>query len=353
MSGAVAIVALVLIAVADTVTDFAMAMAVQGLWRALDSGPLESWYVDTAHAADADADITSGLGAGATAQNLAMAGGALASGAIVALGRAADGPALVLPVLVAVAMTALGTLAVAALVRENRPMDTVTRRARWASALAQTPAVMREVVGLLRSSRVLLALIAVEVFWGFGMVSFETFMPLRLGEVLASPERAGVWMGPITSAGWAAAAGGAALAPLLSRRIGLAPVAAGTRILQGATVVGIGLFTGPVGVVTAYVACYAVHGSSNPVHNALLHLQARNGNRTAVLSLNSMVAQPAFAVGSLALGALADRASTSAAMVAAAVALALAAPLYLPAWHYRGQTPSADTVTTQSPSPDQ
>ena len=41
-----------------------------------------------------------------------------------------------------------------------------------------------QAVGLLRRSRVLLALVAVELFWGFGMVTFESLLPVRLAEVV-------------------------------------------------------------------------------------------------------------------------------------------------------------------------
>ncbi|WP_299036188.1 MFS transporter [uncultured Pseudokineococcus sp.] len=339
LAGGVAVASLALLALAETATGFAVALAVQGLWRALDSGPLEAWYVDTAQADDPRADITAGLGAGATALNLAMGAGALASGGLVAAGRALGGAPLVLPVVAALAMTVVSSLAVALLVREDRPSGGA-RRHRWRAALGEVPAGVGRGLRLLTTSRVLLALVAVELFWGFGMVAFETLVPPRAAEVLGGVERAGTWMGPLTSAGWAAAAVGAALVPLLSRRLGPAPVAAGLRLVQGGTVVGMGLLAGPVGLVAAYVACYAAHGASNPVHNGLLHRQADRSNRAVVLSLNSMVSQPSFAVGALVLGALADRTSLSAAMVVGAVVLALAAPLYLPAWR-QGRLPRA------------
>ena len=50
----------------------------QGVYRALDSGPLESWYVDTTLAAEPDAGIEHGLSAGATVLSVAIALGALA-----------------------------------------------------------------------------------------------------------------------------------------------------------------------------------------------------------------------------------------------------------------------------------
>jgi predicted MFS family arabinose efflux permease len=98
------------------------------------------------------------------------------------------------------------------------------------------------------------------------------------------------------------------------------------------TVVGIGLLGGVVGIVTAYLACYVVHGAANPAHMTLLHRQVDGTRRATVVSLNSMAAQPAGAVGAIALTALADAASVSVALYVGAAVLAVAAPLYLPAW---------------------
>ena len=92
-----------------------------------------------------------------------------------------------------------------------------------------------------------------------------------------------------------------------------------------------GLLAGPVGAITGFLACYLVHGASNPVHNTLLHREVTGEHRTTVMSMNSMVAQPAGSLGLIVLTALASGVSTSFAIVVGAVVLALAAPLYLPA----------------------
>ena len=139
-------------------------------------------------------------------------------------------------------------------------------------------------------------------------------------------------MGPVSSAAWFAAAAGAAGVVLLSRRIGVARSAALLRVLQGATIVLMGLLAGPAGIVVAYLACYVAHGASNPMHMTLLHREVDGPHRTTVLSLNSMVAQPAGALGAIMLAALADGTSIATAMIVGGIICALAAPLYIPAW---------------------
>ena len=116
----------------------------------------------------------------------------------------------------------------------------------------------------------------------------------------------------------------------------------------------------PVGIVVAYLACYTAHGASNPMHTTLLHRQVAGSYRTTVLSMNSMVSQPAGAIGAIVLSALADGTSLTTTMIVAGVLCAVAAPLYLPAlWAERrrasagpgGSTRPAVAGTEVSDSP--
>ena len=238
-------------------------------------------------------------------------------------------PTLALPLLVAFGLGVLNLVAIGVLMSE-------TRVARGFGAVATSiravPSVIADGIGLLRASRVLPALVGVELFWGFSMVTFESLFPVRLAEVTGDTTQAAALMGPVSSLAWFAAAAGAALVVLVSKRIGVARSAAVLRIVQGATVVAMGLLVGPIGVVIAYLACYVAHGASNPMHTTLLHREVDGAHRTTVLSMNSMVAQPAGAIGAIALAALADGTSLSTAMVVGGVICALAAPLYIPAW---------------------
>jgi hypothetical protein len=181
------------------------------------------------------------------------------------------------------------------------------------------------------------------------MVTFEGLLPVRLAEVVGDADRAAALLGPASSAAWLVSAAGAALTPLLLRWPGAAPGAALLRILQGLTVAGMGLFTGPVGVLVAYLACYTVHGAANPLHYGLLHRQVDGPYRTSVISLNSMVAQPAGALGAVLLTALAAATSLSTAMLVGGAVLAVAAPLYLPAWR-AGRRQPVTTVEAESPA---
>ena len=329
IASAVAIVSMALFTVADSAAMFIAAMVLQGVYRALDSGPLEAWFVDGTLATDPNAHIEHDLGRGSAAVSIAIAVGTLASGGLVALHPIATIDPLLLPLIVALALHIVQPFAIGALmVEEPRPLHAEA----IAASLRSVPSIIGQGLGLLRSSRVLLALILVEAFWGFAMVTFESLFPIRVSELVGGTDAAAAIMGPVGSAAWFASAAGAAGIVLASRRIGVARSAALLRVVQGATIVAMGLIAGVIGVVVAYLACYTAHGASNPMHTTLLHRQVDGPHRTTVLSMNSMVGQPAAALGGIVLAALADGTSVATAMIVGGVICAAAAPLYIPAW---------------------
>jgi MFS family permease len=328
LASVVALASLGVLIVADTVLLFVLSQFLQGIYRALDSGPLEAWFVDATLAADPDARIEGGLSAGTTALSLAIAGGALASGGLIALRPIPGAEALVVPLFVSFALGIAYLVAIVLLMDEVRMARGVRA---VAASVAAVPAVIGDGLRLLRDSRVLLGLVAVELFWGFSMVAFESLFPIRLAELVGGTTEAGAIMGPVSSGAWFAAAAGSAGIGLVSRRIGVARSAAVLRVVQGLTIVAMGLIAGPVGAITAYLACYVTHGASNPMHTTLLHREVSGPRRTTILSMNSMIAQPAGSIGAIVLASIADGASVSTAIVVGGIACAIAAPLYLPA----------------------
>ncbi len=337
----VAIASTTLFLLADTFLAFAVVFALQGVYRALDSGPLEAWYVDATLAADPEAPIEGGLSAAGVVLGVSIASGAFLSGVLVAVHPVAAIDPLSLPLVLALGLQVVGLLAILILMREVRRTDAGAATGVAATARA-VPGVIADGVRLLRRSRVLSALVAVELTWGFGMVAFETLVPIRLTDLLGSPDEAAAIVGPASSAAWLVSAAGAAAMPWLGRRLGIAPTAALLRIAQGAAVAVMGLVAGVAGVIVAYLVCYAVHGASNPAHMTLLHRQAEDSVRATVVSLNSMAGQTAGAVGVIALSAIADGTTVGFAMLVGAVALALGAPLYLPAWRQEQARRSPD-----------
>lgn len=324
-ASAIAVASTVVFVLAHSLATFAVALVLQGVFRALDSGPLESWFVDALHTAEPDATPERGLSRAGAMLGVGIAGGALAAGLLVAWHPLPAWSPLVLPFAVALAGQLAHLVLVTALVREPaRIRLRVPRGERPESAV-------RGAVRLLRESRVLRWLIAVEVFWAVAMVAFETLTPVRLAELLGGGDAAGAVFGPAASAAWALFAAGAALAGVASRRIGVAVTAMLARALNGGFVVLMAVAGGAVGLVVAFWLSYLTHGANGPMHNALLHRQASARTRTLVLSINSGIAAGIASLALLVLLPLADATSTALAIAVAGAFSILGVACYLPA----------------------
>jgi predicted MFS family arabinose efflux permease len=310
---------------------FFAALALQGVFRALDSGPLEAWYVDTAHADDPTVPVEKALAAAGTVLGVAIATGALVSGGLIAWHPVTTVTAIELPAYVALALGVVHLVAVATLMKEPRTHVDATGFRRAVRSAQDAPRTVADGIRLLGSSRVLLALVLVEVFWSVGMIAFETFHPIRLAELVGGEDRAGAILGPVSAAAWGLFAAGSAAAGLSTRRIGVAWTAVVARVVQGIFIVVMGLMAGPVGLVSAFLVTYSLHGFAGPAHATLLHRQASPTNRATVLSMNSMVAGGTYSLALLALGPFAEHTSTALAIVVCGAFSILGAVLYLPA----------------------
>jgi len=343
-AAAVNIVAGTVLIFAETFWVFAVGAALQGVFRALDSGPLEAWYVDTVHVTEPGADVDQTLSAEGVVMGASMAIGAVLSGGLVAWHPLPVDTALLLPMACWASLNVVYLIALVVLMKEPRTHVGTTGLRRAAASAREAPAVIRDGFGLLRHNRVLLSLVLVELFWTAALVVFETFQPLRLAELVGGEEQAGALMGPVAAVGWGVFALGSALAGLASRRIGVARTAILARVLNGLGAVTMGLVAGPVALIAAYLLTYGLHGTGGPMHSSLLHREAQARNRATVISMNSMVFFIAFAVIGPPLGLLAGATSTQVAMVTAGSFSILGAFLYLPALRaeQRRPVPAAD-----------
>lgn len=328
-SAVAALASYVVSALAHSPLAFVCASALAGLFRALDSGPLNAWFVDAVHddptVTDRSGTVARGLSGHASVVGASIAVGAVASGAFVVWAPLGREGSLALPYWIAAGLAIVQIVVATGIMHEDRS----ARVAGVLRSIRATPRVVLAGARLLKRSRVLRALVAVELFWGFGMIAFESFMPIRLAELLTDRDQAAAIMGPVTAAAWGVSALGAAMVPLLLRRWSMTGVSVALRLVQGATVVGMGLAAGPVGLILGLFATYAVHSAAGAIYETLLHEQVGTENRATVLSLASMAMQPAGALGAVVLGLVATGVSTGLAIVVGGVVLALAAPLFL------------------------
>ncbi|MEO7070119.1 MAG: MFS transporter [Nostocoides sp.] len=317
---------------AHTFWGFVVAAMSMGVYRALDSGPMDAWFVDTVHATEPDAEVAPTLSVQSAVLSGAIGAGAVVSGILVAWHPITGRSALELPLMAFVGLNVVHLVLTASLLREFRPATSTGAAERGVLAsVREVPHVIGSGLNLLRRNKILAGLVTVEFFWVTAMTVFETFQPIRLSELLGSESRAGEVLGPAAAGAWAMSALGAALIARVSGRIGVVRAAIACRILNGLGAAAMGLATGVAGLITAYLLTYAVHGAGGPMHSTLLHREADATNRSTVLSMNSMVMFVGGALVSPLLGLLAQTTSTPTAMVTAGLVSVLGFWFYRPA----------------------
>ena len=188
-----------LLLVADTVLLLAVFAALLGVFRALDSGPLEAWFIDASLAADRDVDIEQGLSRQNVVICTSIGVGAMLGGLIGSTEGVFDVNPLVVPIALGLLVQVAGLVAIITLMHE------VAVGEGWAAArqsIAAVPEVVRGAMRLIHASSLLTALVVAELLWGFGMIAFEVFLPPRLAEVSGGVEEATRLLGPSITVAW-------------------------------------------------------------------------------------------------------------------------------------------------------
>ncbi|MGY1693796.1 MFS transporter [Geodermatophilus sp. SYSU D00814] len=324
LSGLLGVASLLTMAVADSVPLFALAWGLQGASRALDSGPLEAWYVDTVHAADPDADPATGLSRAGAADGLGLALGAALGGALPLLAEGGGSAALVLPLLLAAALVVVSVVAVAVLVVPLPTAPTGGLRA-LAAGVREVPVVVRDTVRLASRHRVLRRLLVISFLTGTALTTLEVLGPLWFAELGGGLDRGAVVYGVVMAVSFAAAGLGALLAPA-ARRLARGSVAWAsflTAVVWALAVVGVALAGHVAVAAVAFVVSYLANGAGWPLRQALMHEQVGAAQRSTTVSAKSVALMLGGGLGSLLLPRLADAAGLPAGFLAGAVAVLL------------------------------
>jgi MFS transporter, DHA1 family, tetracycline resistance protein len=334
LAGAVVtLLTLVLFATATTFAVFIAAGLLFSVGKALQSGPLESWFVDAVNDLHERGDgrdtvLTRGLGRAGAAAGLALAVGAVAGGLLAEGARRAgaptDGAAVVLalsvPLLLAAALVVVHIVALLVLM-DAHPYPRRGLRAVLGGVGPTVGAAGRLVLTdpVLRWFGLRWLLIPA------GFLAFELITPLRLTELLADPATAAAVLGPLLAACYVASALTAPLAPWVRRRVGpllgagLATAGAGL----GFAVAGLG--GGMVVLVAALLVAHLVIGPVNALNGPYLHARVSSDRRATLLSFESLVAHLSVAAGAVLLGVVVEVGGTGPAFVVAGLLTALAA----------------------------
>ncbi len=287
-SGVLFVASSVVVAFGQSVAVLAGGATLAGIGRALDSGPLEAWYVDAARAADARCDLKPALSRAHAAGALGLGIGALGGGGLIALGMLPDaGSALLLdlsvPYLVAAAMGVVGTGFVVAWVSD---LARIGPRPGLREVLADVPHTVVRGSALVTRSRVLRRLSARVAVAGVVLVTCELLAPVQFEASIGASGYA-----VLATLAFLGAAAGARLAPALAHLVrgtgrGLIVVTA----VAGVLMAGLTL-PGWLLPATAYVLLYVAIGADDPLVGELLHEETSASERSTVLSVQSLLGQ--------------------------------------------------------------
>lgn len=301
-------VSLLIFSVADSVVAFMASTGLLAAGRALISGSLEAWYVDSLRLLDPAAPLSHGLSRGAAAEAFALAVGSLAAGGLVSLAGPGDGGGAFSGYGIAAlagALAAVGYLvAVAALVDEG------DRRAR---SPGRPVPVRKQVADIFATARdELMSSVAVRVVFvtglalGMSFTAVELLWQPHLADLLTDPDTHGVAFGALAAGSMFAAAAGAAVSPRLKRGIGLR---SGYLLALAVGAVCVALMGAPATValfVPIYLLAYLSMGLADPLHFELLNDAVGPTARATLISGEALATQGGALVANLAVGALAS-----------------------------------------------
>ena len=323
---------LLLFAVAGSLVAFMASVGLLAAGRALISGSLEAWYVDSLRLLDPSAPLTRGLSRGTAAEGVAMALGALVAGGLVSIAGSGDGALSGYGVAaLAGALAAVAYLvAIAVLVRESHE----NRRAADAGAsIGRRAAVVFATARREFAESVVVRVVVITgVALGMSFTAVELLWQPRLADLLSDSGSHGFAFGGLGAAAMVAVAIGAALSVRLNRRLG---VRVGYLLALAFAAVCVALLGAPqsvAGFVLVYLLAYFGMGLAEPMHFELLNDAVGATARATLISAESLATQAGALVANLSVGVLASSRGPALAWALAGTlltvtALAVALPL--------------------------
>jgi hypothetical protein len=325
LSASMTVAGTMLLAVGQDLPVLAAAAGVLGIARALDSGPLQAWFVDAVHAVDRQADLRRGLSQSGVAEAAGLGLGALVGGGLVAISPLPDQSAVVIalstPFLLAATLSVGYLVAVATWVHD-RPRD---RRLRPRDVLADVPRTIARGAAMTVGRGPLRRLAAFSAALGIALAGVELLAPTSFAALLGGASQAAGPYAVLVTMGFAGTAVGSALAPVAARL--LRSSSRGLIAASLASAVALPAIAAPTlgAAATAYVSFYLLLGIGGPLLDELTHAAVESSERATVLSVRSMVLQLGGVAANLGIGALVGATSLVVGLAVLAVALVLAA----------------------------
>ncbi len=312
---------------------FLLALVLNGIARALSSGALDAWFIDSLQAADPGIDIQPSLAKAGTVTLFALACGTLLGGVIPRLftGLPAEGTAVITPfsttILFSIAVNILLLVVTAVFVQEIRPADA---KERWQDGFRQTPKIVREAIELSRHNRTLVLLLGTTVSAGLTLAALETFWQPHFSGLLGNNAGNSLYYSLILGGNFVLGMVGnmlsTPLSKLMKKRYGL--VAALFQAVRGIVLILLAMQTAVLPAALLFWGVYLTMGIVNSPHETLVNREIPAGRRSTMLSVQSLAAYTGGILGSMILGLIAQQFSIGGAWIVTGSILMVSCMLY-------------------------
>ncbi len=309
----------------------ALSFAFIGFGRALRSGTLDAWFVETFRAHAPNVDVQPALAKAQWANAVGLATGAVVGGLLPdMLGSIAErvGFSIYDVSYAASFVVMLGVLVftMSAIVEEARPMKVSALR----HGFANVPTVIKHAALLALKHPALSILLAALAFFLMATNPVEVIWPTHAKPML-DVGYANTVIGVVTATYFFSIALGASLSPFISRifkRRHAMTLAATFACLAGVQI-ALAVQGSIIGFVAVFVLYSVILGVSETPASSILHSCVEDRQRSTMLSLRSLIQQLGAALGLVLTGAVAETYSTPIAWILGAGFLLIAATLTL------------------------
>ncbi|MFO6464081.1 MFS transporter [Jannaschia sp. KMU-145] len=315
----------------DDFPILALSFAFIGLGRALRSGTLDAWFVESFRAAAPDVDVQPALAKAQWANAMGLAVGAILGGVLPdlfgttaeTLGFSAYDVSYAASFCVMLGVLVFTRLAIAEVPRQMNPRA-------LGAGFANVPLVIRDAGRLALRHRALSILLAGLALFLMATNPVEVIWPTHAKPMMDAAYANSV-IGALTAVYFFAIAFGASLSPLVSRifRRRHAVTLAATFIALAGVQVALALQGGIIGFASVFIIYSVVLGVSETPASSILHRCVADRQRSTMLSLRSLIQQLGAASGLVLAGAVAEIYTVPVAWIAGAVFLLVAAALTL------------------------
>lgn len=302
---------------------FLLVMILMGIARALSSGALDAWFVDSLEAADPEIDIQPPLAQAGTVTLIALGLGTLLGGFLPGLfsGLGSEKSGLITPfstTLILAALIKIITIIVTlAAVKEQRTED--QQKMKGYHGFSQVPQIINEAVRLTSNSPVLLQLMGAALVGGFILTAVETFWQPHFANILNDAINNSWMFGTIMAISFLAGVGGNLASVPMSRYLGkrYAWVAFLARAGQGAAFLLLATQSSILPAAAGFWLFYLNLGVINSPHETLVNSEIPAARRSTMLSVQSLVSYIGGFLGGILIGWISNTYSLTLAWIVA------------------------------------